>query len=163
MNDITSTLKVVKTSKWIRSTEAFFEIFLKLFGVYVTFLLFNLSGEVVMGEDFSADTLFSLLLLPALYILKEGHVIILPFFVKVRVSKTSAESRTGIITQRLDKLNLKNVENIEVISPLLGRVFNYGTLYFYTYGSWVCLPFVMGAHELKDKLEAVTNNLEKGD
>jgi len=148
-------LSSVKTSKCIRSAEAFIEIFFKLLGVWITFLLFNLFGEVVIGQDFSSDTLFSVLLLPALYILKEGHIIIYPFFVKVRISAKEAESRTGIFTQRLDKLNLKNVENIEVVSTVLGRIFNYGTIYFYTYGSWVGLPFVVNATELKNKLEEI--------
>lgn len=149
----------IKTSKWARSLEAGFEIFFKLLGVYVTFLLFNLFGEVVIGEDFSSDTLFSLLLLPALYILKEGHIVISPFFVKVKVSTTDAESRIGIITQRLDKLSLKNVENIEVVSTILGRVFNYGTLHLITYGSWVILPFIVNPHELKKKIEDNLTNL----
>lgn len=145
----------IKTSKWIRALEALFEIFFQLLGVWVTFLLFNVFGEVVMGEDFSSDILFSVLLLPALYILRDGHIVISPFFVKVRVSEKEAESRTGIFTQRLDKLNLKNVENVEVVSTVLGRIFNYGTIYFYTYGSWVGLPYVVDATALKNKLDKV--------
>lgn len=144
----------IKTCKWIRSLEASLEIFFQLLGVYATFLLFNLFGEVFMGEDFSTSTLFSLLLFPALYILKTGHTIFSPFFVKVRVCDVDAESRTGIFTQRLDKLNLENAENIEVVSTILARIFNYGTIHIYTYGSWVSLPFVVNADELKDRIES---------
>lgn len=159
MNYLTTNLSSIKTSKWIRSIEAIFEIFFQLLGVWGTFLLFNLFGEKIMGEDFSSDTLFSVLLLPALYILKGAHIIFYPFFVKVRISSKEVESVTGIFTRRSDKLDLKTVENIEVVSNILGRIFNYGTLYFYSYGAWVGLPFIMSASEIKNQLEeAIKSN-----
>lgn len=150
------------TSKYIRGLEAFAEILLKLLGVLSTYFVFNWIGKYMFDSDFSSETLFSLLLLPALYILKTGDEIINPKFVKVRMSDNKVESRTGIFTQRLDKLELSTVENIEVVSTIGGRYFNYGTINLYCYGSWVKLPFLVKPNDIKKeieaKIEALKNN-----
>ncbi|MBA6377686.1 MULTISPECIES: PH domain-containing protein [unclassified Colwellia] len=147
------------TSKVRRSTEAFLEIGFKLTGVYITYLAFNFCGEFLFEGEFNSDTLFSLLMLPALYVLKTAHVIVSPYFVKVRMSETEVESRTGILTQRLDKLNLKTVENIEVVTTLGGRLFKYSTIYLYAHGSWVRLPFLKNPDQIKLKIEAKLNTI----
>jgi hypothetical protein len=147
------------TSKVIRSVEAFLEIGFKLVGVYITYLAFNFCGEFLFEGNFNSDTLFSLLMLPALYVLKTAHVIVSPYFVQVKMSGIEVESRTGILTQRLDKLNLKTVENIEVVTTLGGRLFKYSTIYLYAHGSWVCLPFLKNPNQIKLKIEAKLNTI----
>jgi hypothetical protein len=147
------------TSKVRRSAEAFLEIGFKLTGVYITYLAFNFCGELLFEGEFNSDTLFSLLMLPALYVLKTAHVIVSPYFVKVRMSETEVESRTGILTRRLDKLNLKTVENIEVVTTLGGRLFKYSTIYLYAHGSWVRLPFLKNPNQIKLKIEAKLNTI----
>jgi Bacterial PH domain len=141
------------TSKFLRGVEAFTEILLKLLVGLATYYAFNWVGKNMFDSDFSSETLFSLLLLPALYILKTADEIICPALVKVRMSNNKVESRKGIFTQRLDKLELSTVENIEVVSTLGGRYFNYGTIYLYAHGSWVELPFLMNPNEVKKELE----------
>jgi uncharacterized membrane protein YdbT with pleckstrin-like domain len=147
------------TSKVWRSAEAFIEIILKLVGVYLTYLIFNKLGQWLLDADFSSETLFSLLMLPSLYILKSADTVISPWFVKVNISDTEVEARTGVLTQRLDKLNLKNVENIEIISTLGGRIFGYSSIYLYAYGSWVLLPFITNCDHVKASLESKINGL----
>jgi hypothetical protein len=75
------------------------------------------------------------------------------------MSGIEVESRTGILTQRLDKLNLKTVENIEVVTILGGRLFKYSTIYLYAHGSWVCLPFLKNPNQIKLKIEAKLNTI----
>ncbi|MGI2104858.1 PH domain-containing protein [Shewanella frigidimarina] len=147
------------TSKVWRSAEAFIEIILKLVGVYLTYLIFNKLGQGLLDADFSSETLFSLLMLPSLYILKSADTVISPWFVMVNISDTEVEARTGVLTQRLDKLNLKNVENIEIISTLGGRIFGYSSIYLYAYGSWVLLPFITNCDQVKASLESKINGL----
>jgi len=147
------------TSKIIRSFEAFLEIGFKLFGVYITYLAFDFFGEFLFKGDFNSDTLFSLLMFPALYVLKTAHVIISPYFVQVRMTETEVESRTGILTQRLDKLNLKTVENIEIITTVGGRLFNYSTILLYAHGSWVQLPFLNNPEKIKQKIQVNLNKI----
>jgi hypothetical protein len=149
------------TSMVLRSIEAFLEITFKLVGVYITYLAFNFCGNYLFEGEFTSDTLFSLLMLPALYILKTSHIILSPYFVKVQISNTEVESRTGILTQRLDKLNLRTVENIEIVTTLGGRIggtlFGYSTIHLYAHGSWVQLPFLKKAHVVKADIEAKLN------
>lgn len=147
------------TSKVIRSVEALLEIGFKLTGVYITYLAFDFFGVFLFKNDFNSVTLFSLLMFPALYVLKTAHVIISPFFVQVRISETEVESRTGILTQRLDKLNLKTVENIEIITTVGGRLFNYSTILLYAHGSWVRLPYVVHPEKIKNQIESNLENV----
>ncbi|NMV23400.1 PH domain-containing protein, partial [Vibrio parahaemolyticus] len=77
-----------------------------------------------------------------IYVLKDLHTIIEPFFVKVWMNEESVKVQSGILTQRIDNLILKNVENVELTKSPIGRVFGYTTLCLYAYGSWVELPFV---------------------
>ncbi|UJF21504.1 PH domain-containing protein [Shewanella sp. OMA3-2] len=80
----------------------------------------------------------------------------------VNISDTEVEARTGVLTHRLDKLNLKTVENIEVISTLGGRIFGYSSIYLYAYGSWVHLPFITNCDQVKASLEGKIDLLRGG-
>jgi len=143
----------IKTSKFFRSIECALEIAFKLAGVYVTFLLFNLLGKAMLDTDYRADTLFSVVLLPALYIIKDAHVILAPYFVKIKISQRYIESRAGILTQRNDKLGFETVENIEVVRTIGGRLLNYGTIFLYAHGSWVRLPSVINPTKIQAEIE----------
>jgi len=149
-----NTIITLKTSKFVRSIERTFEIILKLAGLYLTYLIFNELGRFLLESDYRADTLFSLVLLPALYIVKDAHIIISPYFVKVYKAKKFIEVQTGIFTQRVDKLGFETVENIEVIKTIGGRIFNYGSIYLYAHGSWVTLPAVIDPENVKLNIEA---------
>jgi hypothetical protein len=144
----------IKTSKFIRSIERAIEVTLKLIGLYLTYLVFNALGRFLLESDYRADTLFSLVLLPALYIIKDAHIIITPYFVKVVKAKKFIEVQTGIFTQRIDKLGFETVENIEVVKTLGGRWFNYGSIYLYAHGSWVTLPSVINPEKVQSDIEA---------
>jgi hypothetical protein len=73
--------------------------------------------------------------------------------VRVKVSDYEVESKTGILTRRLDTLQLKTVENIEVVTTIGGKWFNYGTIYLYSYGSLVELPFIINVMNIKSDIE----------
>ena len=150
---------VIPTCKWKRIFEAFLEIIFQIIGVYISYLLFNLLGEFLLGDKYQSETVYSLLLLPTLYVLKGAHIIVSPYFVVVKISENEVQSRTGIFTHRLDKLQLKTVENIEIVSTLLGRVFNYSTIYLYAHGSWVRLPYVVQPEEIKAQIESNLENV----
>jgi hypothetical protein len=77
----------------------------------------------------------------------------------VKISVNEVQSRTGVFTHRLDKLQLKTVENIEIVSTLLGRFFNYRTIYLYAQGSWVELPYVVQPEKIKTQIESNLENV----
>ncbi|ALO35607.1 hypothetical protein CMT41_13455 [Colwellia sp. MT41] len=116
-------------------------------------------GEFLLGDKYQPETVYSLLLLPTLYVLKGAHIIISPYFVVVKISDNEVQSRTGIFTYRLDKLQLKTVENIEIVSTLLGKEFNYSTIYLYAHGSWFELLYVVHLEEIKAQIESNLENV----
>ncbi len=156
-NDITYLVdimeKLIPTSKYRRAMEALLEVVFKLFGLYLTYLAFNWFGEILLKSDYRADTLFSVVLLPALYILKDAHVILAPIFVKVKDSGTSITVTTGILTKRVDKLGFETVENIEVIQTIARRLFGFGTVDLYAYGSGIRIPYVKNVDSFQALLE----------
>jgi len=77
----------IPTCKWKRILEAFLEIIFKIIGVYISYLLFNLLGEFLLGDKYQSETVYSLLLLPTLYVLKGADIIFSPYFVVVKISE----------------------------------------------------------------------------
>lgn len=140
--------------KFVRSIEAFFELMAKLSGLVVVYAIFEFVGKLLMGGEFRSDTLLSLVVLPAIYVLKDSHKILEPYFVNILLSDEKVTVESGILTKRLDCLNLKNVENVELITTLLGRLRGYSTLYLYAYGSWVEIPFVKSPLPIKERIES---------
>lgn len=146
-----------------RSFEAFLELMAKLLGLVVVYAIFEFVGKSLMGEEFRSDTLLSLVVLPAIYVLKDSHRILEPYFVKILLSDEKVSVESGILTKRLDCLNLQNVENVELITTLVGRLCGYSTLYVYAYGSWVEIPFVESPLPIKERIEAgLTRRTEPG-
>lgn len=148
----------LQTEKPFRAIEAALEMILKLIGLLVVFLAFDFIAQWLLNENFNSDTLLSLVILPAIYVLKECDTIIKPFTIKVHLSETLVKVESGLLTQKTDSLNLRNIENIEVISTLIGRWKNYSTLYLYAYGSWVQLPYIKNAEEIKSTIEKIIEN-----
>ena len=135
-------LEKVEVVKLARCFEAACEILCRLLGLVIVYVMFELIGTEVVGTHFQKDTLLSLVVLPAIYVLKDLHTIFEPYFVKVWMNKESVKVQSGILTQRIDNLILKNVENVELTKSPIGRLCGYTTLCLYAYGSWVELPFV---------------------
>ena len=136
-----------------RSFEAFLEIVAKLLGLVIVYLIFECVGNILMGDEFRSDTLLSLVVLPAIYILKDLHIILEPYFIKIQLNDEQVTVESGILTKRLDCLNLKTVENVELITTPLGRLCGYSSLNVYAYGSWVEIPFVKSPLPIKEKIE----------
>ncbi len=138
--------------------EAAIDILLQLFGLCLMYLLFKEIGEYLIGENFSKDVLLSLVVLPSILVLKSVGEVFEPYFVEVSLSDETLSVKQGILTTFEDSLSLKNVENIEVITTVLGKYLNYATLRVYAYGSWVVVPNVKNAEALKEKIEQIMGN-----
>jgi len=143
----------ISTSKVIRSIEAAVEIIARLLVIIATYQLFKQLGTVFFGEQYNNDMLYSIVILPTLYIFQGAHIVLAPYFVKVNICEDNIKARTGILTYRHDQLGFKTVENIELVSTLGGRVFGYTTIFLYAYGSWVRIPFVKDSQALKKEIE----------
>lgn len=144
----------ISVVKFARSIEAIFEILFQLFGLYIVYLAFNYVGKEILGaENFSSDTLLSLVVLPAIYILKDSHIVLEPFTIKISYSDQDVSVERGILTKRRDCLKFGTVENVELVTTWLGRKVGYGTLNIYAYGCWVELPNIKDAPNIQLKLE----------
>ncbi len=146
---------MIPVVKFVRSFEALLEIMAKLLGLVIVYVIFEFVGKLLMEGAFRSDTLLSLVVLPAIYVLKDSHRILEPYFLKIVLSDDSVTVESGILTKSLDCLNLKTVENVELITTPLGRIFEYATLNVYAYGSWVEIPHVKHPLPVKEKIEAV--------
>lgn len=136
-----------------RSIEAFLEVLFQLLGLFIVYISFNYVGKEYLGADFQSDTLLSMVVLPAIYILKDLHVVIEPFFIKISYSNQAVTVERGVLTTRRDRLQFDTVENVELVTTLLGKYFGYGTLNLYAYGSWVALPHIKDAPKVQIEIE----------
>ncbi len=140
------------TAKISRSIEALLEIVVKLFGIYIVYLAFNTLGQSLFADDFRQDTLLSLLLLPALYVLRESLIIIEPFFAVVSVSKDRITVKSGVTPRISDTLNLESVDNIEVVRTPIGFLCDYGSINLYGIGGTVEIPFVKNPDTVSEQI-----------
>lgn len=138
----------IPTSKWIRSLEAFLELCFKLLGIYIVYVAINWLGKELFGSDFRQDTLLSLLLLPAIYILRDVLIIFEPYFAVVNKSESQVTVRSGITPRVIDTLNIASVDNIEIVRTPLGYCFNYASIRLYGRGGSVDMPYVINAEEV---------------
>ncbi len=138
----------IPTSKWVRSFEAVLELVFKLLGIYIVYFAINWLGNYLFLSNFRQDTLLSLLLLPAIYVLRNLLIIFEPFFSVVKKSDTQVTVKSGITPIIIDTLNLSSVDNIEIVKTPLGYCFNYASIRLYGRGGSVDMPFVINAEEV---------------
>jgi len=74
----------------------------------------------------------------------------------VSLSDNTISVKHGFLTTFEDSLNLRTVENIEVVTSVFGKVLDYATLRVYTYGSWVEIPNVKSPSKLKERIELIS-------
>lgn len=148
----------IEVATWAPAFEVLMEILFRVLGLCIVYLIFDYVGNQITGpNDFDSGVLLSLVVLPAIYVLKDISQIPQPFFVRVNLNSTKVIVRSGILTIRDDSLDLNNVENIETITPFLGRFCNYASLDIYVYGSNITLPNIRNASEVKKKINKSTN------
>jgi len=135
--------------------EAVADILLQLIGLSLMYFIFNEIGKNLIGNDFSPDMLLSLVVLPAILVLKSCGKIFEPYFVEVFLDNETLSVKQGILTTFEDSLSLKTVENIEVTTTLLGKLRNYATIRVFAYGAWVTIPNVKNAQNIKLRIEDI--------
>ncbi|PHZ58986.1 hypothetical protein [Photobacterium leiognathi] len=130
--------------------------FLEIGGVFVTAQIVEEMSQFLLS-GFDPSMLYGVLILPLLYILRDLPDTFEVIFVKASMSKNVLLVKTGYRFQRVDKLELKTVENVELFSTPLGRVLNYGTLMVYSYGSNICIPHVKNPLKIQKEIMSRVN------
>ncbi|MBD5771544.1 hypothetical protein [Marinomonas colpomeniae] len=146
-------MEVLKTATWARAFEAASEIAVRLFGIFVVFLGFDFLLELLNASSSSQDLLISMLLLPALYILKDSYIVFEPFTVRAEFYDDKISVYRGIAPRVKDTLEFKNSENIEIITSVLGHFCSYSTVRLYSPGGYVEIPYVFGPEDVVSKVE----------
>jgi hypothetical protein len=152
----------VETVKLARTIEAALEILVKLFGLWLVYQF----GSYVMDSSEAENTLFSILLLPALLILKDGHIILEPFTIKTYITDNDVIVKSGLLTRTTDKLNIKTLENIELVKSPMARLpspfwKSYGTLNLYAYGGTVIMPYLENPEKVQKDIEEILNKIKQ--
>jgi membrane protein YdbS with pleckstrin-like domain len=144
--------QTIETNKLARAIEAMLEIIARILGLTIVYWLFELIGTRVIGDTFAPSMLLSLVVLPAIYVLKDAYKICEPFTVSVTKTDSDISVKMGCFTQKIDRLLIKNIDNIELTRTPLGRLCGYKTLYLYSAGGYLALPFLKDSHA--DKIES---------
>ncbi|RXK06812.1 hypothetical protein CRV07_05110 [Halarcobacter ebronensis] len=155
--------KKLNSSKIIRTIEAIIEIIFRLFSIYLVYLIFNWLITTVLVKDASNDTLLSLLLLPALYVLRDCGQIIDPCTVEVLQYEDRITVKRGLHPRVNDTLEFVHVENIEIMTTLLGKYFDYATVILYSPGGNVEMPYIKGAEEIVKEIRDKKQELKISD
>ena len=146
-------MKLKETSKVVRSVEAFLEVVGRILGMLIVYLAFKHLLVCFGASVESQDLLVSMLLLPSLYILKDLYKVIEPATVRIEFHAKKITVLRGFSPRVKDTLEFKNSENIEVITTILGRFFDYGTVVVYSPGGNVEIPFVFKPDEVVEEIE----------
>jgi DNA/RNA endonuclease G (NUC1) len=110
------------------------------------------------------NTLFSILMLPALLILRDAHIILEPFTIKTIITDSEVSVTRGLLTRTTDKLSIKTLENIEIVKSPMARIpsrfwKSYGTLNLYAYGGTVIMPNLKKPEAIQKEIEAILGKL----
>jgi hypothetical protein len=151
-----NSFREVETVTWPRSLEAILEILVKLAGLCMVYQF----GSLMMNSVDASNTLFSILMLPALLILRDAHIILEPFTIKTLINNREVSVTRGLLTRTTDKLSIKNLENIELIKTPMARIpsrfwKSYGTLNLYAFGGTVIMPNLKKPEAIQKKIEAI--------
>lgn len=152
----------IDTATWPRSFEAACEIIIKLLGLYITYRL----GSHFMETKQASETLFSILLLPALLVLKDAHILFEPFTIKTYISNNEVVVKSGYFTRKTDKLSIETLENIELVKTPMGWLKSpywpsYGTLYLHAYGGSVTMPFLKKPEAVQKDIDEILNRIKQ--
>ena len=124
------------------------EIILELLGIFLIYFVINQLAYVIVGKDFNNDFLYALVFLPIISVVQDIPRIAQSIFVRVAVCDDYIICKTGFIRKFIDKLYLKNVDNIEIHTTIWGEWFNYGAITLYSFGGSIHLPFLKNPYKV---------------
>jgi hypothetical protein len=69
----------LRVETWPIFWEVIGEILFKILGLYIVYLIFDFIGKWIEVGDVTSNTLLSIVVLPAIYVLKDAYAIFTPF------------------------------------------------------------------------------------
>lgn len=132
-----------------------------ILGLYICYRLCNSVGEKITSEDFNTGFLYSVFLLPLFYYIKDFFNMFDSCFTEARYSDGCITVRRGFFYRRYDKLYLDDVDNIELYRSFGGRIFGYSSIYFYSFGGFLELPYVKDNKHNEKKIQEIIEGVQE--
>ncbi|MBZ8003097.1 PH domain-containing protein [Campylobacter canadensis] len=106
---------------------------------------------------FNASFLF---IVPILFLVARMYIIITT--TELALTNKKVIAKFGLIRRNTIELRLEKIESIRVDQGILGRIFNYGTIFINGAGSAAPIPFIGTPIDFKRKVdECIENKLSK--
>ncbi len=156
----------VQSKQWI---EEFIKLLGELSGLTILFLIFSYIGQFIsqysqliedklsinLGNEFNTSYLYSIFVIPVLFSLKKYINMFDSLFVKILFNDNSITIKRGFLYKHLDKLYIKDIDNIELYKSLFGKIFGYSNITFYSHGGLVSLSYIKNTNSNYDKVSKI--------
>lgn len=150
-------LKEEEISKIAPIFESSLVMVLKLIGIWLLYIFIKL----ISPEGFNQDFLYALVFLPLIAVLKDIVQVFDSFFVRVAISKENIICKKGYFYKNFDKLYIKDIDNIELDTSLIGEWKKYGTIQLYSFGGYINLPYLKNYKKIYQKIEKTIEENKK--
>ena len=133
----------IEHKQWM---EEICKIGLKVLLLLILFYILNIIGEKLAQNNFliqggfNSDILYSVLVLPLLYSLKDIKDCFESVFIKVWKGNGYITVKRGCLNIRYDKLYLNEINNIELTRSLCGKMGQYCSIDLYAMGGFLRIP-----------------------
>lgn len=176
MNDIDELFKEEKGIELkIEKKQCFEEIgkiCLKILLLLILFCILNIIGEKLAQNNFfiqggfNSDILYSVLVLPLLYSLKDAKDCFESVFIKVWKGPGYITVKRGFLNIGYDKLYIDEINNIELTRSFCGKFGHYCSIDLYAMGGFLRIPYLKENKEnfkvIEELMTIIQHNNDKG-
>lgn len=143
----------IDTARWWPFFEAVIGIICQLVAIYIGYKLFALTVSWMGYSQEKGEAFINLLLLPALYVLRDIGNIFDSMTVSVSLNNESVSVTRGLNPRVVDSLEFKSIENTEVVTTFGGRCFGFSTIRLYSPGGLVEIPYVENPNDINQQIK----------
>ena len=176
MSDMDELFKEEKGIELKIEKKQYFEeigkICLKVLLLLILFYILNIIGEKLAQNNFliqggfNSDILYSVLVLPLLYSLKDAKDCLESVFIKVWKGPGYITVKRGFLNIRYDKLYIDEINNIELTRSFCGKFGHYCSIDLYAMGGFLRIPYLKENKEnfkvIEELMTIIQHNNDKG-
>ena len=138
----------------------------------ILFCILNIIGEKLAQNNFfiqggfNSDILYSVLVLPLLYSLKDAKACFESVFIKVWKGPGYITVKRGLLNIGYDKLYIDEINNIELTRSFCGKFGHYCSIDLYAMGGFLRIPYLKENKEnfkvIEELMTIIQHNNDKG-
>lgn len=150
----------IKTNKTIVVLDILFSYSLRVIGLAILCLLINSIGNLIFGDLFKSEYLFSIAFIPFVELIKTfPRNITYPLTLNATLIDKTITVKTGLVEMMIDTLDIDNIENIEYRYSIIGKMFGYKTITIQNYGGFIQIPYVHNAESIVKIIKERKNHI----